>query len=146
MINVIAPILAFVGFTSIIVLICVIHSKAKLKRSSCPKCKKIYTYPDDFKVFAGDLKWERKTKEEWKGDFKYEIEYRVYYRYVGLDFKCSKCGHSHSLVKRIDVYRSDSNHSQSEAEEISLIKSKLRSMLEPSVFAGKNIKIIGLEE
>ena len=92
-------------------------------------------------IFYSDLKWERKSKTEYKGDFKYEIEYRLYYRIVEFVYECPNCQKTHSFQKRYDVYRSDSLYSQNNSEEIELLKKKILSTFDKSVFTERDIVI-----
>ena len=136
--------LVIFAIVALIVLIVMIRKAMKSKRSKCPNCKAQYSFPDDFEIIAGELKWRKEKKTEEKGDFKYEIEYRVYYRTVTFDFKCSKCGHAHWFNRTSDLYRSDSDYSQSHEEEVDLLMFKIKEDFDKSVFEGKTIRIANL--
>ena len=136
-----APILFMIGIVVIIVAAVKINKAIKHSHSVCPKCKKEYSYPENFAITAGALKWERKTRKETKGDFEYEMEYKQYYRYLKIDLKCGSCGHEHSIIKRVNVWRSDSTYSQSDAEELETIKDFVRKQFDKSMFEGKEIEI-----
>lgn len=132
------------AIVALIVLIVMIRRDAKSKRSkcpNCPNCKAQYSFPDDFEFITGDLKWRKEKKTEEKGDFKYEIEYRVCDRTVTFDFKCSKCGHTHWFNRTYDLYRSDSDYSQSHEEEVDLLMHKIKMDFDKSVFEGKTVRI-----
>ncbi len=109
--------------------------------SRCPSCKTQYTYPKNMRIYASDLKWEKNTKTEYKGDFKYEVEYRTFYRTVEFVFLCHNCNKIYSFKKRYDLYRSDSRYSQSYNEEISLLKEKIISTFDKSMFIERDIHI-----
>jgi len=110
-------------------------------RSHCPNCKTKYTYPENMKIYASGLKWEKSTKSEYKGDFTYEVEYRTFYRIVEFVFVCRNCNKIYSFKKRYDVYRSDSLYSQNNSEEIEILKKKILSTFDKSVFTERDIVI-----
>ena len=142
--GILVSILCPAAIVTLIVLIVRGRKKAKLKRSSCPSCKAMYSFPDDFEIIAGELKWRKERKTEQKGDFQYEVEYRVYYRTVTFNCKCSKCGHTHYFNRTYNLYRSDSSYSQSHEEEVELLMDKIKKEFDKSVFAGKTIRIANL--
>jgi DNA-directed RNA polymerase subunit M/transcription elongation factor TFIIS len=142
----------FLGFicgilviAAIIFLVVFVKKKAKNKRSSCPSCKKLYKYPDDFSIIAGELQWRKATREETKGDFKYEITYKIFYRVVTFNFKCSKCGYEHWFNRTYDLYRSDSDHSQSDSQELAELKRLIKEDFDDSVFAHEEIEVGNLD-
>ncbi len=132
--EVLGLILTVCGFILVIVLIVKGVLKSKQARRSCPECKQYYFYEDDITMHIGDLKWEKKTKEETKGDFTYEITYKLFYRIVDFDCKCSKCGHERTLTERFDVYSSDSSYSQSAEEEEAVLLHEIEKWLGPQAF------------
>ena len=140
------PILSITGIILLIVIIVKIKKAIRHSHSTCPSCKKAYSYPEDFSIIAGPLQWERKTKTEYKGDFKYEIEYQQFYRILTFDFKCSSFGYEHWFNKRINVWRSDSNYSQSDAEELQVLINGVRKQFDNTMFAGKDIIIYPSDE
>lgn len=93
------------------------------------------------RIFASDLKWEKNTKTEYKGDFKYEVEYRTFFRIVEFIFVCHNCNKVYSFKKRYNLYSSDSKYSQSYNEEIELLKKKILSTFDKSVFTVRDIHI-----
>ena len=129
------------GIAGIVLIVNAIKKAVKNKRSSCPNCKKKYSFPEDFEIIAHDLKWRKETKTKTKGDFEYEIEYRVYYRTVTFDFKCSECGHEHWFNRTYDLYNSDADYSQSEEEQIELLQFKISEEFDDETFKGKEIRI-----
>lgn len=133
--------LGVIGLILFIFLIVKINKAVKHSHSVCSKCKKEYTYPESFDIDIGELKWEKKTYDEQKGDFTYEIEYKQYYRLIRIYLKCISCGYETSIVKRVDIYRSDSKYSYSEKLDIERIKSCVRKQFDKSMFAGKEIDI-----
>ncbi len=110
-----------------------ISKNRKLKHSRCPKCNTYY-FKDDISIEIGDLKWERCTKTEWKGDIEYEITYKQFYRLVAFDCTCPKCGHVNSFVKRFNLYTSDSKYSQSYEEEMQYLNHQITNYFDPCVF------------
>ncbi len=121
----------------IIVLIVKGVKKSKQNLRTCPECKKYYFYEDDISLNISDLKWEKRTKHETKGDYEYEITYKIFYRIVEFVFTCSKCGHVKTVNKRFDVYSSDSNYSQSDEEEEAVLLSKIEKYLGKQAFDRK---------
>ena len=139
------PIIAICAIILLITLIVKIRKSIRSKRSSCPKCHSKYSYPEDFEIISGDLKWENKKRNETKGDFEYEITYKVFYRIVTFSFKCKNCGHEHYFNKKYELYRSDANYSQSDEEELELLKMQIRDTFDREVFENKEIKIANLD-
>ncbi len=116
------------------VAVSVIKSMARKSRSKCSKCGAKYVYGKDITASIGNLQWERKTKKEQKGDYVYEIEYKVFYRMVSFTCICPSCKKAKVFSKRFDLYRNDSNYSQSHAQEMSLLNEKIRDYFDKSVF------------
>ena len=141
-----APIIGLIVIILLIVIIVKIKKAIRHKHSTCPNCKKEYSYPEDFEIIASPLKWRVEKKEEKKVDFTYEIEYKVFYRIVTFNFKCSKCGHAHWYNKSFDVYRSDSKYSQSDAEELMVLKNQIRSQFDKNMFDDKEIEVYLAED
>lgn len=133
----IAPIIIIAAIIAIIILIVMCKKKSKDLHSKCPNCKQYYFYDDDIKVEIGDLKWEKRQKEETHGDFTYDVTYKRYYRILTFGCKCSKCGQVKAYSKRVDIYDSDSKYSQSDEEEIEIIESAIRKFFVPCVFDKK---------
>lgn len=139
--NILTTIISGIMVFSIIFIVVYARKRIRRSRSVCPNCKAQYVYPRDMSIFYSDLKWETKTKTEYKGDFKYEIEYRLYYRIVEFMYRCPQCQTTNSFRKRYDVYRSDSNYSQSDQEELELLNQKIRATFDASMFLGKEIEL-----
>ena len=138
-------IVPFIFIALIIFLIVFIYRKVHKGRSVCKKCKTNYTYPENIEIYSGPLYWEKKKKEETKGDFTYEIEYLVYYRNVTFYLTCLKCGDKRDFTKRYELYRSDSTYSQSNYQELELLKDKIRNTFDKSVFANVSNEDIDIE-
>ena len=140
--EVLAPLSAVAMIVAVIFLIVSIRKKMRKKRSSCPGCHAQYQYPEDFEVIlCSDLKWRTETKTEKSGEVEYKVQYKVFYRLVAFKFKCSKCGHEHQLTKQYDVYNSDCGYSQTDAEEIDLLKHKIRKTFDSEVFGDREIEL-----
>lgn len=129
-----SSILALLLILFVIVIIIISRKGIKNSRSRCPKCKRYYFFSEDIKLDISDLKWERKTRKETKGDVEYEVTYKTFYRLVDFTCTCSKCKSQRSITQRFDVYDSDSNFSQSHEEEMQVLETKIKKFFAPCVF------------
>ena len=127
----------------------------KLKRKMCFKCRRKYT-PEDLTMVSSDLKWERKEKQQEKttrggfavtggADYIEITKYKVYYRIISFSLKCKNCGRVHSLTKRFDLYDGSSNHSQTQEEQIALLKRKVKNFMGKDFFDNQKIKIKNID-
>jgi hypothetical protein len=118
-----------------------VKKKVKDKHSRCPKCKNLYKFPKDFSIISGELKWRKENITKSSNGVSYETSHLIYYRIVTFNYKCSNCGDSHWQNKTYDLYWSDSNHSQSPAEEIELLKTQIRKDFNNEVFSEQDVSI-----
>lgn len=132
--NTLAEISGFLVVILIIVGIVMACKGVKKSRSRCPKCKRYYFFDEDIKLAIGDLKWERKTKKETRGDFEYEVSYKTFYRLVDFFCTCPNCKSQRAIRQRFDVYDSDSNFSQSHEEEMRVLENKIKKFFAPCIF------------
>ena len=105
----------------------------------CKKCGTEYEFKN-LAIFASDLKWEEKTKQQ-EGNTdghmavtgtKYVkfTRYRVYYRIVIFKYTCPKCGTVKTWNKKYELYdASRTRYSQSTEEQINLLKRKIKKTL-----------------
>ncbi len=135
------PILAILGVALLIFFIVFIVRKVKHGRSICKKCKKEYSYPESFNIVVGDLTWEKRTREETKGDFKYEIEYKHYYRKIRIELTCTGCGAKRVLHKTIGIYDSDSKYPYNEEDDRMWVEDGIKGMFDKKLFAGKDLNL-----
>ena len=139
--EVLLSIIVVVGIVLLIIAIVKGVKAEKHARSICPECKKEYSYPESFNIEVSELKWVKGKKEETKGDFTYEIEYKQYYRIIWIDLKCSTCGHTRTLKHKVNIWRSDDNYSYSESMDRMCIEDSIKSRFDKTMFEGKKIKI-----
>ncbi len=119
---------------AIIVLVIVCKKAAKKRHSTCSKCKTQLTYPNDYTFAVSSLRWKKGTKKETKGDFEYETTYRIYYRILYVYSVCPKCHAEKSFTREIEIWRSDSDYSLSESQEISIIQDRIYKLFDKNVF------------
>lgn len=101
----------------------------------CEKCDEKFN-SNNLLITISDLKWEQKEQKREKTtrgifdvsggvDYREITRYKVYYRFVVFSFKCPKCGALKNWSTRYDLYDGRCGHSQSNAEEMRLLKSKI---------------------
>lgn len=125
----------------IIFIVSAVKKGIRKKRSTCPKCQTVYTYPDDIEILASNLKFRKKEHKESVGNATISRWETIFYRDVVFNCKCSKCGEINVFLKSIDVYSSDDTYSQSTAEEYDELKSKAKRLFNEEIFKDKEIQI-----
>lgn len=120
----------------------------------CIKCKEKFS-PNDVTITASELKWENKEKQTEKNtggalsvtgtNYIEFVRYRVYFRIVKFQFKCSKCGNTKTIVKRVDLYDNRSRFSKSENELNAILYKKVEKTLGKKFLNGTQIKIANID-
>ena len=123
-------------------------------RRRCTKCKEKFN-PNDVVIIASDLKWENKEKQYEKNtggamsvtgtNYIEFVRYKVFFRIVTFQFKCSKCGKIKKIVKRFDLYDNRSRFSKTEDELISLLRKKVEKTLGKKFLNGTAVKIANID-
>ena len=118
----------------------------------CEKCDEKFN-SNNLLIKISDLKWEQKEQKKQKttrGNFDVvggrnytEItRYKIYFRLVVFTFKCPKCGALKNWSTRYDLYDGRCGHSQSNAEEIRLLKSKIAKTLGEELWNNGSVEMI----